>query len=102
MVSALARETAELFGLNDRGVIAPGYRASMNVIDYDNLEVHAPEIVYDLPGGGKRIHQRATGYVAMVVNGEVVLENDEPTDKRPGRLVRGSQEARKDLQLELS
>jgi len=88
-----ARETARAVGLHDRGVIAPGYRADLNVIDYDNLKLHAPEVAYDLPAGGKRLLQRASGYTATVVAGQVTYRDGEATDALPGRLLRGAQAA---------
>ncbi len=89
MVAKQTRHTAEIYGLLDRGLIAPGYRADLNVIDYDRLSIDAPKMVWDLPAGGKRLIQRARGYEATICAGEVVLENDELTEARPGRLVRG-------------
>jgi N-acyl-D-aspartate/D-glutamate deacylase len=80
--------TARAFGLRDRGVIRPGYRADINLIDYDNLRVFTPEMTYDLPEAGGRLLQRAEGYVATLCAGEVTLENGVPTEARPGRLVR--------------
>jgi N-acyl-D-aspartate/D-glutamate deacylase len=88
-----ARETARAVGLDDRGVLAPGYRADLNVIDYDNLALHAPEIAYDLPAGGKRLLQRASGYTATVVAGEITYRNGVATDALPGRLLRGARPA---------
>jgi N-acyl-D-amino-acid deacylase len=85
------QDTARLFGMHDRGVLAAGFKADINVIDYDNLRVHQPQIVHDLPGGAKRLIQRADGYVATIVSGEVVMRNGEPTEARPGRVVRGEQ-----------
>ncbi|WP_174275126.1 N-acyl-D-amino-acid deacylase family protein [Sphingomonas bacterium] len=91
MVHILARKPAETVGLFDRGLIAPGYRASINVIDHGRLTLFSPEIANDLPGGGRRLHQRADGYVATIVNGIVISENDRPTGATPGRLIRGPQ-----------
>ena len=88
-----ARETARAVGLNDRGVLVPGYRADLNVIDYDNLKLHAPQVAYDLPAGGKRLLQRASGYTATVVAGEVTYRDGEATEALPGRLLRGAQPA---------
>jgi len=85
------RQTAELYGFDDRGLLAPGYLADVNVIDFDALSIAAPEMVYDLPAGGRRLIQRASGYVATVKRGVVVREHDEPTGAHPGRLVRGPQ-----------
>jgi N-acyl-D-aspartate/D-glutamate deacylase len=85
------RRTAELYGLDDRGLLAPGYLADVNVLDYEGLNIEAPEMVYDLPAGGRRLIQRATGYVATVKRGVVVRENDAATGERPGQLIRGPQ-----------
>jgi N-acyl-D-amino-acid deacylase len=84
---------ARLTGLDDRGLVAPGYLADLNVIDLAELRTPAPEMVYDLPAGGRRLVQRAEGYLATVKRGVVVREHDEPTGDRPGRLVRGPQPA---------
>ncbi len=90
LVKAQSADTAALVGLSDRGVLAPGKRADLNLIDWDALGVCAPEIVFDLPAGGKRFVQRANGYRATVVAGEVTFENGEATGALPGRLVRGN------------
>ena len=83
-------ETAQTFGLCDRGVLRPGYRADVNLIDYDRLGFERPQVVHDLPAGGRRLLQRARGYVATLVAGEVVTENDQLTGALPGRLIRGA------------
>jgi N-acyl-D-aspartate/D-glutamate deacylase len=93
VVKAQSADTARAVGLLDRGVIAPGYRADLNLIDYERLTLPSPELASDLPAGGKRLLQRATGYVATIVRGEVVYERGEPTGVLPGRLVRGAQPA---------
>ncbi len=90
-VSMMTKETAALYGLRDRGVIAPGYRADLNVIDQASVRVLPPELIRDLPAGGRRVMQRATGYQATIVAGEVTIERDEPTGSTPGRLIRGEQ-----------
>jgi N-acyl-D-aspartate/D-glutamate deacylase len=87
------RSTAALYGFDDRGLLAPGHLADVNVIDLDALAVDAPEMVYDLPAGGRRLVQRARGYAATVKRGVVVREDDESTGARPGRLLRGPQPA---------
>jgi N-acyl-D-aspartate/D-glutamate deacylase len=92
MVHFLARRTAETIGLYDRGLIAPGCRADLNLIDFERLRLHAPEMRFDLPAGGKRLHQRADGYVATIVGGVSIAENGAPTGARPGELVRGAQQ----------
>jgi len=83
-------DTARIVGLLDRGVLAPGMRADLNVIDFDALSVGQPEMRYDLPAGGKRLVQRASGYRATVVAGTVVTRDGDDTGARPGRLVRGA------------
>jgi len=87
------QNTARTVGLYDRGLIAPGYRADLNVIDYDRLTLHAPQVAYDLPAGGRRLIQRASGYVATIVAGAVTYRDGEPTGALPGRLLRGAQSA---------
>ena len=82
-------DTATLFGLSDRGVIQVGKKADLNVIDMDALRLGVPEMVYDLPAGGRRLLQGATGYDATIVNGVVTRRNGVDTGARPGRLVRG-------------
>jgi N-acyl-D-aspartate/D-glutamate deacylase len=94
IVRRLSRDTALLVGLEDRGLIAPGHRADLNVIDHDRLSLHTPEVVADLPGGGKRLDQRADGYVATLVHGRIIMRGGVPTAERPGRLIRGAQTAR--------
>jgi N-acyl-D-aspartate/D-glutamate deacylase len=93
LVSQQTRETAALVGLHDRGVLAPGYRADLNLIDEQALGVLAPEMVQDLPAGGKRYIQRATGYRTTVVAGEVTFRDGESTGALPGKLIRGAQPA---------
>jgi N-acyl-D-aspartate/D-glutamate deacylase len=80
--------TAATYGFHDRGVIATGRRADLNLIDLDGLRLHAPEMVFDLPAGGRRLVQHVDGYRATVVAGEVTFEDGEATGARPGRLVR--------------
>jgi N-acyl-D-aspartate/D-glutamate deacylase len=84
-------DTAALVGLLDRGVLAPGYKADVNLIDLDALGVGRPEMLYDLPAGGKRLVQRPTGYRATIVSGSIVFRDGVDTGARPGRLVRGGQ-----------
>ena len=93
MVKAQCRDTAETVGLFDRGLVQPGYRADLNVIDYGRLKLMAPSVAHDLPTGGRRLIQRAQGYVATIVAGQVTYRNGEPTDALPGRLLRGAQAA---------
>jgi N-acyl-D-aspartate/D-glutamate deacylase len=92
-VKRLTRDNARALGLQDRGVIAPGYKADVNVIDYDRLGLHAPEVVYDLPAVGRRMVQRGRGYEATIVSGVTVHREGAPTGALPGRLVRGAQDA---------
>ena len=80
-------------GLLDRGILAPGYRADVNLIDFDALRVRRPEMRHDLPAGGKRLLQRADGYHTTIVKGQVTYQHGEPTDALPGRLLRGAQGA---------
>jgi N-acyl-D-aspartate/D-glutamate deacylase len=87
-VSKMTGAPARLYGLDDRGVIAPGKKADLNVIDLAHLRLRAPEVVHDLPTGASRIVQRADGYVATVVSGEVIARDGEDTRARPGRLIR--------------
>jgi len=93
VVKALCRDTAAAVGLHDRGVLAPGYKADINVIDHARLALHAPQVAFDLPAGGRRLTQKADGYVATIVNGRVAYRDGQPTDALPGRLVRGRQPA---------
>ncbi len=90
-VKSMSSDNADLYGLHDRGRIAPGYRADINVIDLDRLKLEVPEMVYDLPAGGRRVMQRAKGYDAVIVNGEITIRHDTATGALPGRLIRGQQ-----------
>ena len=92
-VRELTSVPAGVAGLADRGRIAVGYKADLNVIDADALTLHKPVVVNDLPAGGRRLDQTADGYVATIVSGEVIAENGQPTAARPGKLVRGRQPA---------
>ena len=85
------RDTARTVGLHDRGVLAPGYRADVNLIDFERLGARRPQMQHDLPAGGKRLVQAAEGYVATIVAGEVTYEHGEAREPLPGRLVRGPQ-----------
>ena len=84
-------ETASLLGINDRGVIEEGYKADINVIDYEGLTLHEPEIINDLPAGGRRLVQKASGYDYTIVSGEIAFIKGEATGKLNGRLIRNSQ-----------
>ncbi|MCB2046982.1 MAG: amidohydrolase family protein [Novosphingobium sp.] len=90
IVRKLTTDTADLVGLGDRGQIKVGLRADLNVIDLDNVMLMKPESIGDLPNGARRLHQRALGYDATIVAGEVTYCKGEPTGALPGRLVRGS------------
>ena len=93
VVRRQCRDTAAAVGLHDRGVLAPGYKADLNVVDLEGLTLRPPEIVHDRPAGSRRLVQRAEGFVATFVGGEQVLDHDQPTGVLPGRLVRGGQRA---------
>ena len=89
-VKRISRDNAVAIGLKDRGLVAPGMKADLNVIDYDRLAMDVPSMHYDLPAGGKRLVQGARGYVATVLTGEVVYREGVATGALPGRLVRGA------------
>jgi N-acyl-D-aspartate/D-glutamate deacylase len=93
VVRAQTKDTAEAVGLMDRGVIAAGYRADINVIDFDGLRLKPPYMVYDLPTGARRLMQEADGYVATIKSGEVIYRGGKPTGALPGKLLRGRTEA---------
>ena len=95
VVAAQSRKTALSVGLCDRGVIAPGYKADVNVIDYDGLHLHPPKVHYDLPMSGRRLLQQVDGYDATIVSGVVTQRGGSATGARPGRLVRGAQRDRR-------
>jgi len=89
-VRRLTAAPARILGLGDRGVVAEGMRADLNVIDLDRVREELPTFVHDFPGGAGRFVQRAVGYRATVCNGEIILENDEHTGARAGQVLRGS------------
>jgi N-acyl-D-amino-acid deacylase len=89
-VNHLTHRPASLMGFHDRGLLKPGYKADINVIDYEKLRLAAVDVRYDLPAGRRRLYQYAHGYRATLVSGQVIVQNDLPTAARPGRLVRGS------------
>jgi N-acyl-D-aspartate/D-glutamate deacylase len=90
VVRALTRDAARVMALADRGLVRPGQKADLNVIDLDRLQLHPPRVTYDLPGGGRRLVQDSSGYVATLVSGQVTRRNDAQTDALPGRLVRSA------------
>jgi N-acyl-D-aspartate/D-glutamate deacylase len=89
VVHKQTRQTAELYGLRDRGLLRPGFKADVNVIDHGKLQLLEPRVAFDLPGGGRRLVQRARGYEATLVSGTVIVEHDQPTGALPGQLIRG-------------
>jgi len=86
-------DTAKFYGLRDRGTLTPGMKADVNVIDFDNLTLHPPKMIFDLPAGGKRLVQEVEGYKYTVQTGEVTYESGKATGALPGRLIRGPQPA---------
>jgi len=88
LVRKQTRDCALAYGLPDRGVLAPGFKADINVIDFERLRFLKPEVVYDLPAGGKRLVQRARGYCHTFVSGTETLRDDQHTGELPGRLLR--------------
>jgi N-acyl-D-aspartate/D-glutamate deacylase len=90
LVQKQTADTAALYGLGDRGVLAPGKKADVNVIDFDGLTLRMPRVARDLPAGGARLLQEADGYVATMVSGEITRRHGVDTGARPGRLVRGA------------
>jgi len=92
-VKRQARDTAVLYGLNDRGLIAPGYLADINVINLDALKLGRPWLAFDLPAGGRRLLQKAEGYVATIKSGQVTFRDGEYLGVHPGKLIRGPQSA---------
>ena len=92
-IKRLSADNAAAIGLNDRGLLRAGMKADINILDYDNLRLRRPEIVYDLPAGGKRLIQRTDGFDATIVSGAVVYRHGEATGALPGRLIRGARGA---------
>jgi N-acyl-D-aspartate/D-glutamate deacylase len=85
---------ADAWGFTDRGVLAEGKAADVNVFDLATVTPDLPELVHDLPGGARRLRQTATGFKATIVNGEVLMDGGHPTGVTPGRLLRGPLAAR--------
>jgi N-acyl-D-aspartate/D-glutamate deacylase len=93
VVAAQTQRTAKFYGMEDRGVLAPGMKADINVIDFERLRIHPPEMVYDLPADGRRLIQKVDGYAYTVCAGEIIYQDGEPTGALPGKLIRGHQAA---------
>ena len=91
-IRALTHDPAALYGLHDRGMLRPGRKADLNLIDLERLQLRLPEMAFDLPTGARRLVQRAAGYVATLVSGRVTMREGVSTGARPGRLVRGGTE----------
>jgi N-acyl-D-aspartate/D-glutamate deacylase len=93
LVKRQTSETSDFFGLSDRGRLAPGMRADVNVIDFKNLTVQKPELVHDMPAGGRRFVQRVEGYETTLVAGTPIFERGEHTGALPGKLVRAGRDS---------
>ncbi len=91
LVKRQTSETADFFGLNDRGRLAPGLRADVNLIDFEHLRLHKPELVHDMPANGRRFVQRVEGYEATICAGTPIFERGKHTGAMPGKLVRAGQ-----------
>jgi N-acyl-D-amino-acid deacylase len=91
IIQRQTRDTAFIYGLMDRGLIAEGFRADLNLIDFENLSLQMPKVVYDLPAQGRRLIQRAKGYRYTICRGIITVENDQKNDAYPGKLLRGHQ-----------
>jgi N-acyl-D-aspartate/D-glutamate deacylase len=92
-IKRITNDNAQAIGLNDRGQLKLGFKADINVIDYDRLALGYPQVAYDLPSGGRRLIQKSDGFEATIVSGVPVYRNGESTGRYPGRLVRGPQNA---------
>lgn len=92
-IEALTSKPARSVGLLDRGLLRPGYKADLNIIDQQGLTLYSPQMIDDLPAGGRRLMQRADGYLATILSGKVTYRNGVPTGEKPGRLIRGTQAA---------
>jgi N-acyl-D-aspartate/D-glutamate deacylase len=93
VVKMQTHDTARCVGLADRGTLEAGMKADLNLIDFEQLQLGSPQIVFDLPAGGRRMFQDAHGYIATIVSGEVIMENGKYTGAVPGKLIRGAQAA---------
>jgi len=91
VVKKQSQDTARLFGMRDHGTLEPGMKADLNLIDLNALQIDTPTMIYDLPAGMPRLMQKAQGYVATLVSGEVIQENGSATDARPGKVVSGTE-----------
>ncbi len=91
-IAAQTHKTARIYGLNDRGIIAPGMKADINIIAFNDLQLAAPEMAFDLPAGGRRLLQKVKGYRYTIVSGIITYEDGTPTGKMPGKLIRGPQQ----------
>ena len=85
----MSQKPAQAWGFDDRGLVAEGMAADINIFDLETLTPDLPELVHDLPGGARRLRQTATGFKATIVNGEVLVEHGTPTGATPGQLLRG-------------
>ena len=92
-------DAAAAVGLLDRGILAPGYKADVNVIDHERLTIKKPVMRHDLPLGAKRLVQKAEGYVATIKTGQITWREGEPTKALPGKLIRGAQSAPRVAQI---
>jgi len=92
IVHSQTRRTAELFDLHDRGLIAEGMLADLNLIDFEGLRLHPPRMAYDLPGQSRRLIQDVEGYRATIKRGSITFEDGTPTGAMPGALIRGPQQ----------
>jgi N-acyl-D-aspartate/D-glutamate deacylase len=91
MVRRQTSDTARIYGLHDRGLLQPGQLADINIIDFDRLQLPPPRVAFDLPAGGRRLVQGASGYVATLKSGQVIMQGGQRTGVLPGRLIRGPQ-----------
>jgi N-acyl-D-aspartate/D-glutamate deacylase len=91
IVERQTRRNARFYGMDERGTLEPGMLADVNVIDFEGLHIHGPEMVYDLPAGGRRLIQHVDGYRYTIKRGDVIYQDGQPTGQLPGQLVRGPQ-----------
>jgi N-acyl-D-amino-acid deacylase len=91
MVNRQTRDTAQIYGMKDRGSLKPGYLADIKIIDFDNLSLPSPNLAFDLPAGGRRLVQTAHSYLATIKTGQIITEKGEKSGTLPGKLVRGPQ-----------